>query len=379
MASPKTSLPTVLFQAPNSIGLGHINRLAAIALALRQEEPAVACAFAIGGFDHGLLGALGLPWVSLPPVPPLMSGRDWRAWPPANRERLLRNFAEATLMSFQPAVIVFDCIPHEMVFLVAVERNIPFCFVARSTRSLELYGVRIRSVLDHAAAIIVPHERAEFALPRQWENKTHYVGTIVRRQRGSANPVDLGRLSEPRIVITGGGGGYPGTSAFYNLALEACRQSRKDIPAVSPILVTGPLFQEWNRTRLNDAVLLPSHWDMLGLFEHAELIICQAGYNTVAEVLHSGKPVICIPADRDVDDQTERARLVACRYPRFSVLENPTVDMLSARIVSIVQSGATGRVPEATDPSADAAILAARVVANVIRTRSVGPRMPKNR
>lgn len=366
-ADVKGGPPTLVFQAPNTTGLGHINRLAAIALALEQIQPSVASAFAIDGWDHGLLDSLGLAWVSLPSAAKMLQRQAWSRWPAASREQLLQKLAEPVLEILKPAAMVFDCLPQGMLLAAARRRRIPFAFVVRKMKSPEVYVSQLRTVLDLAAAIIVPHDQDEFALPRQWEGKTHYVGTIVRQRRGTAESFDASRFPEPRIVITGGGGGYPGTSDFYNLAVEACRQCRQRFPTLSAILVTGPLFQEWSRIRPADTVLLPSCWDMPGLCGQAALVICQAGYNTVAEVVASGRPAISIPGERELDDQADRARLVEFRHARFSVLETPTVDMLAAKISSILQSGAAAPGAVEEEPAGDGARRAARIVASLMR------------
>ena len=43
---------TVLFHGPNRIGLGHLNRLSAIALALKKKSPHVRPLFAVEGGAH---------------------------------------------------------------------------------------------------------------------------------------------------------------------------------------------------------------------------------------------------------------------------------------------------------------------------------------
>jgi hypothetical protein len=42
-------VPTILFQPPNRIGLGHMSRLIAIALAVRQTAPGTRTPFVIEG------------------------------------------------------------------------------------------------------------------------------------------------------------------------------------------------------------------------------------------------------------------------------------------------------------------------------------------
>lgn len=73
--------PTVLFQPPNHVGLGHINRLSAIALALQEMHPSVRSVFVVEGSGHVLLDALNLPFVPLPSDHALFETEHWSAGP----------------------------------------------------------------------------------------------------------------------------------------------------------------------------------------------------------------------------------------------------------------------------------------------------------
>lgn len=359
-AAPKPR--TVLFQAPNQIGLGHINRLAAIALAMRETHPDIASLFLVEGHDHGFLKALGLPVVSLPRMDLLVSP-DWSAWPQAQRERLLGAAADAAFDAFAPAAVVFDTVHHQAVAFAAHRRKVPVGFVARKVKSLDAYAGDQKALLNYAAAILVPHAPGEFEMPRQWQAKTHHVGTILRRRRPAAAPgFDLAVFPAPRVVITGGGGGYAGTSAFYNLAAASCRAVRTAVPSLTALLVAGPLFTEWGALKADGATVLPSHWDMPGLYAAADLVLCQAGYNTVAELLDAGVPAIAVPAERELDNQALRARLAAEAHPGFRVIEEPVPEALAARIVAVL---AEARLPGPRTAEAEGAVLAARIVAKI--------------
>jgi len=47
-------------------------------------------------------------------------------------------------------------------------------------------------------------------------------------------------------------------------------------------------------------------------------VICQGGYNTIAELTTLGVPAICLPAERKFDDQHERAMKTAETYSHFT-------------------------------------------------------------
>src|SRR5439155_15170021 len=57
--------PTIMFHPPNGYGLGHVNRLAAIALAVRKRHPAAALPFVLRDGNHSLLETASLPYVYL--------------------------------------------------------------------------------------------------------------------------------------------------------------------------------------------------------------------------------------------------------------------------------------------------------------------------
>jgi hypothetical protein len=57
---------TILFQPSNGIGLGHISRLIAIALAIRDKAPSARLPFLLEGGSHSLLETASLPYLSLP-------------------------------------------------------------------------------------------------------------------------------------------------------------------------------------------------------------------------------------------------------------------------------------------------------------------------
>ena len=93
---------TVLFQPPNHIGLGHVNRLSAIALALRQIDSSIRTPFVVEGASHVLLEALGLPHLPLPSDHELYETGRWAAWPTRDRSSLVGEISRAILKTVQP-------------------------------------------------------------------------------------------------------------------------------------------------------------------------------------------------------------------------------------------------------------------------------------
>ena len=81
MSDPRT----VLFHPLNHIGLGHINRLSVIALALREVDKNIRTPFVVEEAAHVLLDALGLPYVPLPSSHAMNDTAAWEAWSDSER------------------------------------------------------------------------------------------------------------------------------------------------------------------------------------------------------------------------------------------------------------------------------------------------------
>ena len=88
---------TILFQPPNHIGLGHISRLLAIALAVRRAAPDTRTPFIVEGDGHGLIAAHGLPEINLPGSVDLYETQKWSGWDRAARHLLVLDLATTLL------------------------------------------------------------------------------------------------------------------------------------------------------------------------------------------------------------------------------------------------------------------------------------------
>ncbi len=315
MGSP----PTVLFHPTNHVGLGHINRLSAIALALHEINESVRTPFVIEGGGHELLDVLGLPYVPLPASHAMEQTDCWKAWPPSERSSLMGEVCRATMRSLDPQLAVFDCFATPAVFLSVLEHRVPIVLCLRQMKDLAQYLDLIRNILPQVTSILIPHEEGAFELPKMLRNKSRFVGQIVRAH---SQPIKQPGSGNRKILISGGGGGFPETARFYNLAMAAVVELRKADRSFECCLITGPLFRDWLALDLPTGFnVIPFKPDMFGALSGADLVICQAGYNTIAELEQIGTKAIVVPASRDCDDQFARARIVAARNPQISVFE----------------------------------------------------------
>jgi predicted glycosyltransferase len=211
----------------------------------------------------------------------------------------------------------------------ARERNIPMVLCLREMKDWAKHLELLGEVAAGLAAVLAPHEPGGAALPETLRAPAQFVGRIARPAARADGERAAG---PPRALITGGGGGDGRVASFYNLALEAIAGVRRGEP-IDCRLVTGPLFQGWRELRLIEGVsVAPYVADLPGALAASDLIICQGGYNTIAEVEQAGRKAICIPAERFYDDQVSRARQAAGEHSHFRVFEGGQAPELAALI-----------------------------------------------
>jgi len=203
----------------------------------------------------------------------------------------------------------------------------------------------VRDLLPNLETIIVPHEPETCELPEFLRGKATYAGEIVRPLPLDPVPLAL-RLGGGGkcVVITGGGGGYPGTVDFFNLALRAFSEVRKELPELQGVLIAGPLFHDWFKLELVEGMrVTPFEPEADSIFATADLVISQAGYNTIAELAALGTPAICIPAERGFDDQFERAATVAEQFPNVHLFTGANAGELPTMIHKCLEGGGERR------------------------------------
>jgi UDP-N-acetylglucosamine:LPS N-acetylglucosamine transferase len=306
--------PTILFQPINRIGLGHLSRLSAIALAVRAKVPEARVPFMVMGDSHSFLESLGLPHVSYGAS---MREPERPTWTREDQYELDYKVLKTIISKLQPQAVVFDLLLVTPALQAATELNIPTALVIRKSKDMQKYFNSIAPLEKFIKLFLFPHEPGEFSVPAPMADRCRFVGQITRAGRAVAGS-DATPSTKKTIVITGGGGGHPSTVDFYNLALQAIAHIRDAICEFDILLITGPLFKEWRQLKLIDGVrLIPFDPDMLSTLHSANLVLCQGGYNTVAEVSSIGVRTICVPATRTFDDQYERAKLIAATSPHF--------------------------------------------------------------
>lgn len=321
---------TILFQPQNHVGLGHMNRLAAIAWAARQIDPSLRTPFVVEGAAHIFLDALGLPYLPIPSSHLLYETTDWSQWPRQERCNLQADISNSILQNTRPQIVVFDCFPNEAFATVVVEKKLPIVLCLRETRHLEHQLQRLSGILSHVVLILIPHKEGAFELPGNLRERSRFVGTMIRPNVPKAFRTKEAGLFE--IVISGGGGGHADTATFFNLAMRAVSCMRDAGIQLSARLITGPLFADWARLELvKDVIVIPFDAALMNTLDSADLVICQAGYNTMVELECVTARAMILPGERRWDDQFDRAERAAKENSRIRIFSGSTASELAGQ------------------------------------------------
>lgn len=349
----------IVFQPCNGAGLGHVSRLASIALAVRAAAPGISQTFVSPVSAQLLLDALGLPSIPLPPDPKRGLNTPEAPW----RERVNLAMSDAILETLTPDLVVFDCFPHRSFARRTIAKDIPIALCVRRMRKMAQYLAAVEEWLPHIALFIIPHEDDQgFEMCRSARRVV--TGTITRPT--AVDAIDWLDPSARVMLITGGGGGGDGTLEFYSVALRAFEVAGAEEPGLECVLVAGPLFRHFAQLRLPSGVrVLPFAADMRALYQRASVVVCQGGYNTIAEIVEAGCPTVCVAIQTQFDDQHERVRRVAASGAPVVPYAGGEVEGLAAAIRQSLRENRGMVVPVSTG-----AVRAAAAVIDLLRAEA---------
>ncbi len=107
-----------------------------------------------------------------------------------------------------------------------------------------------------------------------------------------------------KILITCGGGGRPSSKKFFRFVEKAIKKLNKINATFKFLIISGN-----SRIKIDEKNCENVFWsnDFHNLLKDHDLIISEAGYFTLIDLLSMKKPAILIPGERRVDNQEMRA------------------------------------------------------------------------
>ena len=346
----------LLFHTLNGFGLGHLSRQVAIARAVRWVDPTVEILFATES-SYGPTIAPEFPFIALPDGKQLKS-EAWSGAGVGPRVRALISVMEALVKGYRPGALVHDTMVWPPLFEAAAAARVRQAMVLRVRKNIDAY-LRDPAMPPHRCDLLVlPYEpstapSALRKLPRGLP-PVAWVGD-VGRQAGASVAETRMRLGLgvgiKLIVVTGGAGGFADAPAFYALAADALAAGRSRLGASCVLMVLGPAYEGPAPLVDGMTVLMwrELSW-MPDVLAAADLVLCQAGHNTIAELRRAGTRGIIVPAKRNVDDQFERARDAASRSNQLKVFEGSHPKELAVLIEESLSTPAPTRGVRASRP-----------------------------
>lgn len=324
--------PKILIYSHDTFGLGNIRRTLLLAQAMRDEFTDASILMVTGSpVIHSFRIPDRVDYIKLPCLDrveadtyePLYLGQHGGAIKQMRQDLLHRS-----ILSFAPDLLIVDKRPggidNELLptlETLARQRQRPRLVLGvrdilddpeRTRRSLhnshsfELIDRYYDEVWVYGVPEIFDH-LGEYAYPAHIAAKTHYCGYLRR-------PVETAKRKDgaPRILVTTGGGGDGSAvvEAYLSGLLELPRRV-----ALRTKVIFGPQMPAADRERLlaryghlRDVKFRDFKPDLTEEYAKADLVVAMAGYNTVCELLSSGKRAVLVPREEPVQEQLIRAR-----------------------------------------------------------------------
>jgi len=149
--------------------------------------------------------------------------------------------------------------------------------------------------------------RREYPIPPELSRRVEFVGYVVR-DSGAGRLAPL-PAAAPQVLVTVGGGEDAATRlSTYLDALELAPAPWTSRVLLGPLLESGAAKALRRRARSIEGVTAHNfHADVPRLLSESDAAVAMAGYNTTAEIMHSGVPAVLLPRTMPRREQALRA------------------------------------------------------------------------
>jgi len=342
----------ILIYAINGKGMGHLNRTLVLAQAAREFAPETQILFVVASPLFWLVRDSGFAVLKVP-------DRNHELAFHVGKESRVAHQAGIFEMIFdlyRPTSFVVDMALNVPIFESAKRRGAQVAVVLRKQRATILAATQRDLAIKWVDHFLIPHPTEEFPLqeiPTRWHARVQRLGPVVRTLQMDRVSKARERYSNSRralVVVTIGGGGFPESYETLAAAEQAALDSTDEIDWV---LVYGPYYPNTIPPNQGNVRRVKFEPDLLELCTAADVVVCNAGYNTMREIAVAGTPAVVIPLrGTGADDQYERADLLA-RNGNAVVGKAIGPDLLN-QVRNLLNVGAqTRRAPEPGEPAVE--------------------------
>ena len=362
----------ILIYTHDTYGLGNIRRMLAIAEHLVATDPRVHVLLITGSpMVQAFRVAARIDFVKLPCLERDHRGIYQARSLPMEVESLVRMRAQlirSALLSFSPDLVLVDKKP------LGVKGELAPALTAldRLPRPPALVLI-LRDILDNPEKTMAAWERHgyhdvidrwyqlvlvagqpevfdladEYRFPMATRRKLRYCGYIRRRELPPPPPARV--PSTARVLVSVGGGG-DGAKVILHYLNGLARHPTRRLRLPSRI-ITGPELPTDERKRIEaltrrlpDVRLEAFCEEMSCALSEADLVVGMCGYNSICEVLASGRRAVVVPRVTPVEEQWIRAQ----RFARRGLLDALHPDRLTPeRLMRAIEKALAVPPPDA--------------------------------
>jgi len=174
----------------------------------------------------------------------------------------------------------------------------------------------------------------------EYRENIHYIGPIMPYVNKKTNvskylfkkyKLDRNKFT---ILITVGGGGF---SSAGNVLNNINNIIDKFDSKIRFIIISGPFYQKFKilEDQWKNVIVEKYEPYIFELMSHCRLVISEAGYNTINEIITTSTPAILIPGFRNNDDQQARAKFLK-RGAGVKVIDN--IEKIPAIITKYIKN-----------------------------------------
>jgi len=368
------SSPKIVLYSHDTFGMGNIRRTLLLSHEFISEYPGASILIITGSpMIHAFRIPKGIDYIKLPCLDRFAAehyGPRYLAGCPEEVKETREAILRESVLRFNPDLMVVDKrasgIDSELLpTLHALRENGRHTKLALGVRDILDEPERTRKVLAGNGSFEVIDEfydevwiygskgifdtTKEYGFPESVVRKTFYCGYLKR-------PTILAKRSDgpPRILVTTGGGGDG--SDLIEAYLDGLSTLPRNV-ALRSTVIFGPQMPQERRLGLlrrfdymADVNFLEFEADITNLYAESDLVVSQAGYNTVCELLSFSRRAILVPRSEPVREQLIRARLLAERG-FFECLEPQ--DLTSETLISKVLEALNSPTMPASDVDLD--------------------------
>jgi hypothetical protein len=353
---------SVLLIASNGVGMGHLARQTAVALALKGRTRCVVLALSRGA---SFLGELGIPVEYC-----LSYNQPWAT--PWQWDTYFQGRVEALAKEIEAGTISFDGVAPYRGLIRAV-RGLGSPRLVWQRRVMLKGGLRQRDVSGFFHAILEPSDIAgdEQADESRIRIPPVSLTSVIRSVSRAEAVADLGLDPERPTLLLNLGLGVIGNMHY---AMEATLSAMHDRPEWQ-VCITRPLGRDGSEPR--NAIVLDRVFPLVRYTQAFDAAVSAAGYNAVHELIPSLVPTLLVPnTATGSDDQAARAAKLAARGLALTASSPSAVESGVRHLLDETTRSDLVAAVERADLRVDGAQIAAQHLEAWARSGPTKPKQP---